>query len=86
MNYNGRLNQLEKKINKSKGPVHKRISVSMLSNDEFERSYALYQARLKLGLVKLDDPKEIFAGADDIEDKYKDLSVKEAKAIYNTHC
>jgi len=83
MNYNGRLSQFEKKSNQERSAKKDvRIKIDHPTGKEFEKSYALFQARKKLGLVKFDDPKKKFVSADkDIEDKYENLTTNQAEKI-----
>ena len=81
MRYYGRLNKLEKKSQGSDGsPMVIKVDIA-LDSDKFERKYSFYQAQVKLGLVKFEEPKMIFACCEDMEDKYKNLTIDHAKKI-----
>ena len=79
MKFEQRIDKLEKKAQVKAKPAA--IKVNHLSSKEFESSYALHQARLKLGLVQLEEPKRIFAGVEGFEAKYENLTTVQAQKI-----
>ena len=82
MKYNGRLNQLEKKSRRGdNNSVKIKVARYRADDSTFEKCYALFQARLKLGLVTLDEPQKIFAGGEHIKELYKNLTIDQAKKI-----
>ena len=82
MRYDTRLNKLEKKSNQGRSESPAKIKVIHSSEEEFEKSYAIFQARKKLGLVKIGESKKIFASADEtLEDKYENLTTNQAEKI-----
>lgn len=87
MKYKSKLKRIEKQLSVGEQrPV--RIKVTHHSKDDgsFEKKLAIYHARRALNLISLDEPKVIFACADEeLKQKFQNLSIQEAQIVLKDH-
>jgi hypothetical protein len=81
-----RLDKIEKASRQGTDADKPAIKVTHLGHDDFEKRYALFQARLKLGLVGFDEKKcTIMVTTEEMEKRFEDLPTEQAKKIFKEH-